>query len=275
MRPLLDPDTERVRSTLQPNHRSPPLIHTETRDSITILRMEHGKVNAVDIKLFHALDAAFDRAVESDTQAIVLTGSGPIFSAGVDLFQVLEGGAGYLRQFLPVLSASVQKVFTLPLPVVAAVGGHALAGGCILAAACDRRVMSRGKGKIGVTELAVGVPYPAMALEALRWLLPHQTVQDLVYAGRMLNAEQALDCGLVDELAGDPEATVERAVEIATGFGRIPRDSFLLAKRQLRQPALDRAKAMADLDDEVIEVWSRPATLDIIRRFLDKTVGRK
>ncbi len=251
------------------------MIQSEQRDSITILRIEHGKANAVDTELFHALDAAFDQAVDADTRAIVLTGNGKLFSAGVDLFQVLAGGSGYLRHFLPVLSASVQKVFTLPLPVVAAVDGHALAGGCILAAACDRRVMSRGKGKIGVTELAVGVPYPVMALEALRWLLPHHLVQDLVYSGRMLDTEQALACGLVDELAEDPAATLDRAIEIARSYARIPRDSFALTKRQLRQPAVDRTAAMAALDDEVVEVWSRPETLDIIRRFLEKTVGRK
>ncbi len=251
------------------------MIHSEQRDSITILRMEHGKANAVDTELFRALDTAFDQAVESDTRAIVLTGSGRIFSAGVDLFQVLKGGTEYLREFLPVLSASVEKVFTLPLPVVAAVGGHALAGGCILAAACDRRVMSHGKGKIGVTELAVGVPYPVMALETLRWLLPHHTVQNLVYSGRMMEAEEALACGLVDELAEYLTSHPQGKSLKPIAFGRIPRDSFRLTKRQLRQPALDQAAALASLDEQAIEVWSRPQTLDIIRRFLEKTVGRK
>ena len=148
------------------------MIHREDRDTVTVLRMEHGKANAVDTDLFTDIGAALDAIEDSSARALVLTGTGSMFSAGVDLFRVLDGGAPYLAEFLPLLSATVRRLFTFPRPIVAAVNGHAIAGGCVLAAACDRRVMNRDKGKIGVTELMVGVPFPADALETLRFLLP-------------------------------------------------------------------------------------------------------
>jgi enoyl-CoA hydratase len=85
-------------------------------------------------------------------RAAVLTGHGPIFSAGVDLLRLRDGGPGYLEEFLPALSDAFLAVFRCPLPVVAAVNGHAVAGGCILVSACDRRVMNADHGRIGVTE---------------------------------------------------------------------------------------------------------------------------
>src|SRR5262245_20876014 len=85
--------------------------------------------------------------------AVLITGQAQIFSAGVDLVRVVEGGAAYVRQFLPALGASLHAVFACSKPVVVAVNGHAIAGGCILACAADYRVMARGPGRIGIPEL--------------------------------------------------------------------------------------------------------------------------
>ena len=101
----------------------------------------------------------------SDAKAVVLTGQGKIFSAGVDLKRLSEGGADYIRKFLPVLHKLYDTVFYHPKPVVAAINGHAIAGGCVLACCADRRIMAREGGRIGVTESLVGVPFPALAFD--------------------------------------------------------------------------------------------------------------
>lgn len=250
------------------------LIHLEDAGGVAVLTMEHGKANAVDTDLFADLNRALDDVAATDPRAVVLTGTGSIFSAGVNLFRVVEEGEPYLRAFLPQLSASIRRLFTLPMPMVAAVNGHAIAGGCILAAACDRRVMNRGQGTIGVTELLVGVPFPADALETLRFLLPERHVQSLVYSGRTLGAEEALAIGLVDEVADSGEV-LDRACAAARRMGRIPGDAFAATKRHIRRPALERMESLApELDPGVLEIWSRPETLAGIRAFLEKTVGR-
>ena len=251
------------------------MIHREDRDRVAVLRMEHGKANAIDPDLFTDLNRALDDLEATASGAVVLTGTGTIFSAGVDLFKVLDGGADYLRAFLPLLSSSVRRLFAFPRPVVAAVNGHAIAGGCILAAACDRRVMGRAAGGIGVSELLVGVPFPVDAFETLRSLLPDHVVQDLVYSGRTLDAAEALAVGLVEEVV-EPEEVVDRAVASAGRLAAIPSQAFALTKRQLRSPALARMeRGAAELDPEVLASWSRPETAARIRAFLERTVGRK
>lgn len=252
------------------------MIHREDQEGVAVLRMEHGKVNAVDVELLDAVVERLDEAAaDTAVRAIVLTGTGSSFSAGVNLFRVLEGGAGYVAEALPKLTRGIRRLFTLPLPVVAAVNGHALAGGAVLASACDRRVMAAGTGRFGFTELMVGVPFPVSALEAVRYLLPPHVVQDLVLTGRTVLPDEARALGLVDELA-TPEATLERSVEVAAQLGRIPRDSFALTKRHLRGDALARMDRLeGDIEPRVLEIWSRPEIHEVIRGFLEATVGKK
>ncbi len=260
------------------------MIHREDSGAVAVLRLEHGKANAIDVDLFADVNRALDdvcppggahETERSAARALVLTGTGSMFSAGVNLFRVLEGGTPYLAEFLPVLSATVRRLFTFPLPVVAAINGHAIAGGCILAAACDRRIMNQEIGKIGVTELLVGVPFPVAAFETLRFLLPERHVQSLVYSGRTVGADEALEIGLVDEIV-EADAVLDQACRLARRMAAIPADAFAITKRQIRQPALDRMQAQAaETDARVLEVWSRPEILDGIRAFLDKTVGNR
>jgi len=250
------------------------MIQRQDQNGVAVLRIEHGKANAIDTDLFDALNDHLDALETSDIEAVVLTGSGSNFSAGVDLFQVIEGGADYLRSFLPALSNGVKRLFALPKPIVAAVNGHAIAGGCVLAAACDYRVMTSGKGKIGVTELLVGVPFPAAAMEVLRFHLPSPVAQELIYSGRLVSSSEAVDIGWVERLAA-PDRVVEEAVAQARRWGRLSSSAFAITKHQLRHEALDRIEQYeSHLDDEILGIWSEPATLDGIRAFMEATVGK-
>lgn len=250
-------------------------LHREDRKAIAVLRIEHGKANAIDLELFQELAGHLSDFAADPPAAVVLTGTGSIFSAGVDLFRVLAEDASYLERFLPVLAATLEDLFTLPLPVVAAVNGHAIAGGCILAAACDHRVLVDGPAKMGVTELLVGVPFPVVAFEVLRHLLPEKEVQSLVYSGRTVSAPEALRLGLVDELA-PPDAVLDRALEVAAKLARIPRPAFALTKELARRPAVERMEHYADrFDPRTARIWASDETRAIMRQFLDRTVGKK
>ena len=114
------------------------MVVREDRNGIRILRLNHGKVSALDIELGDALSAEFKAAADPTVRAVVLIGTGSAFSAGVDLYRVIKDGPEYGRRFLPVLDRMLRDALTFPKPVVAAVNGHAIAGGCILAACCDR-----------------------------------------------------------------------------------------------------------------------------------------
>src|SRR5438046_1457491 len=113
------------------------MMDVSEQDGVAILRMAHGKANAMDAEFCDALTARFAEHRQSSSQAIVMLGSGRIFSAGVDLLRLLDGGAPYIRTFLPKLTTMLTAVFSHPRPVVAAINGHAIAGGCVLACAAD------------------------------------------------------------------------------------------------------------------------------------------
>ena len=251
------------------------MIHREDRDGIAVLRIEHGKANALDAELLEELDERFRELEEERPDAVVLTGTGSIFSAGVDLFRLLEGEPGYLGRFLPALGRGLERLFTFPGPVVGALNGHAIAGGCILACACDLKVMAEGDGRIGVPELRVGVPFPVAPLEILRFAVPPQHLQKLAYVGRTYGPGDALAWGLVDELVA-PERLMERALGAARELAGIPRGSFELTKAHLRRPTLERIAAFrGEIDDRVAALWAEDAIHDHVRDYLERTIGRR
>ncbi|MEM9594581.1 MAG: enoyl-CoA hydratase/isomerase family protein [Acidobacteriota bacterium] len=250
------------------------MIHLEDHGKVAVLRIDHGKANAVDTDLFDALADQLEQLERSAHTALVLTGNGSVFSAGVDLYKVIEGGEAYLQGFLPTLSKGVKQLFRFSKPVVAAVDGHAIAGGCVLAFACDHRVMTSGRGKLGLTELSVGVPFPVAAMEVVRFHVADALVQRLVYGAQLLSPQEAHGHGLVEELA-EPEEVLPKAIAAAEALGRIPGNAFAFTKHHLRDVAVDRMNAYElNLDDEVMRVWTDPQTLAGIRGFMEATVKK-
>lgn len=249
------------------------MIDLERRGGIAILTMRHGKANAFDLELCDALTARFEEVRRSPVDAVVITGQANVFSAGVDLLRVLDGGAAYVRQFLPALSRAFMAVFDCPTPVVAAVNGHAIAGGCILACAADVRVMAAGNGRIGVPELVVGVPFPAAAFEIVRSIGVRRTGA-LVLEGRLLSPNEAEQDGLVDRLA-DADALLDAAIRDAESLAARPRDAFAMTKRQLRAPAMERIeRGRSSIDPEVIDSWCADSTLARIRTYVERTLKK-
>jgi enoyl-CoA hydratase len=244
------------------------VIELEEKGAVAVARLHHGKVQALDVDLLDALIEMLDEVERSDARAVVLTGSGSVFSAGVDLRQVLEGGAQYLERFIPRLTTAFMRLFTFPLPVVAAVNGAAVAGGCVVACACDRRILATS-ARIGATELVVGVPFPVSALEIIRSACGDTTDQ-VILDGKLYVADEARMVGLADEIVA-PEHLLARAVEVAGRLGSLGPAAFRLAKAQLRRPVLERIAADGPVVDPVVRaLWSSPETLASIRTQVER-----
>jgi enoyl-CoA hydratase len=249
------------------------MIERSQHEGILTLRLAHGKASALDIELLDALLRELD-GVADDVRALILTGTGSIFSAGVDLFRLTQGGADYVERFLPLLSRFVRALFAFPRPVVAAANGHAIAGGCIMVLAADVRLMAEGSGRIGVPELLVGVPFPAAALEVVRFVVPRDKVQALLYTGRTLPPREALAAELVDEVVA-PDNLLARAQEIARQLALIPPQVYRLTKQSLRAQALERIERASQAQDrEMLAVWSAAETHAHIREYLRRTLGK-
>lgn len=251
------------------------MLETREQDGVRTLSMVHGKANAFDTELLAALQDSLAAAESDAIKAVVLTGSGSIFSAGVDLFRVVDGGRDYLETFLPALSGLLSRLFSFPKPVIAAINGHAIAGGCILACACDRKVGVRGSARIGVPELRVGVPFPAAALHVVRFAVGNARLAEMVLGGETYTPDRALDLGFLDRLV-DPEDLLECALVEARQLARLGRHTFALTKSQLRRKTAETMRIEGERSDaDVLAVWSDSRTQAKIRAYVDRTLGSR
>ncbi|WP_214368106.1 enoyl-CoA hydratase/isomerase family protein [Pseudonocardia sp. H11422] len=245
-----------------------------TDGRIAVLRLAHGPVSAMDLELCQAVTEQLRGLVADPARAVVLTGTGSSFSAGVDLRRILDGGPDYVQRFFPALAEMFQVAFELTKPVVAAVNGHAIAGGCVLAATADVTLMADGKGRIGLPEIKVGVPFPRIALEVVRYTVGEVAYRRMILGAATHTPADAHAMGLVDQVV-DPAELTARAIEVAQGLAdKVPADTFAATKTQLRRECLERTARYADEDATGIALWSRRATDGWMARYLE-SVTRK
>jgi enoyl-CoA hydratase len=245
------------------------MITAQEHGGVAVARLDHGKVNALDIELLRAITRTMNDLAAAP--AVVLTGIGKVFSAGVDLRRVVDGGPPYVLEFLPALNEAILAVFDHPRPVVAAVNGHAIAGGCVLAAACDLRLMSGGT--IGMTELLVGVPFPIAILEIMRFVTG-PAAAGLLLSARTMGPTDAHRIGLVDAVV-DPGELLAEAVRQAQALARMPADGYALTKEQLHRHTRHRIDELRLTDDpRAVELWTSPAAQAAIGDYLSRLSRR-
>ena len=250
------------------------MIERKDAGGIRTLKLAHGKVSALDIELCEAFVKEMEAAKDPAVKAVILTGSGSSFSAGVDLFRVVKDGPDYGRRFLPVLDDLLRAALTLPKPMIAAVNGHAIAGGCILAAACDHRIMTEGNGRIGIPELAVGVPFPALPMQIMAARMADGPLRDLVYSGRTVLVDEAKAMGLIDEKCPSG-MLIDRATEIAEKMAAIPAGAFALTKEAFYTPIIERTSQLAAMNARVVDAWLQHDTYETIRKYLNQTIKKQ
>jgi enoyl-CoA hydratase len=173
------------------------------------------------------------------------------------------------------LQRGFERLATFPKPLVAAVNGHAIAGGAIMMLACDQRLLARGTARVGLTEVRVGVEFPAWALEVARFATPPQHFPTLICTGRTWPPEEALARGLVDEVV-EPERLLERACAVAEELAAIPPATFAATKLAVRRPMIEAARRQAALTDAaLLERWCAPETLRQVAAFAEQTIKRR
>jgi enoyl-CoA hydratase len=159
-------------------------------------------------------------------------------------------------------------------PLVAAINGHAIAGGLILACACDYRLLGSSEAKLGLTELAVGVPFPPLAIEVVRQAVGLPTARRLVLGADLIGSQEAKQRGIVDEIVSSADLR-DRAVELAGKWSKVPPVTFRLTKQQLSsdlEARMDRHPTA--LGAAVVEAWGSEATRSAIDRFVTRTLSR-
>lgn len=246
-----------------------------TRDgAVATVRMDHGPVNATDLELLEAIvDAFAELETDDEVASVVLTGNARAFSAGVDLRRILDEGETYTRDFLDALTRALLAPLRLTAPVVAAVTGHAIAGGAVLAAACDLAVLTdEPRTRVGLAELAVGVPFPTAAIEVMRRRLGPR-LGEAVWLADLYAPADALARGFVDEVV-PADQVVDRATAIATRLTSAPAGTRRLTHEQLCRDVEDAMAGRAsDWDARVADLWCSDAGRGAIAAFVERTLG--
>jgi enoyl-CoA hydratase len=237
---------------------------------VAVLTIRTGKANAIGPAFLDRLSSQLDALERSGAGALLLTGEGKAFSAGLDLPQLIGLDPPGLERFIRRFSEVMLRVFQLPIPVVAAVNGHAIAGGCVLALQADARIGARGDLRMGLNEVQLGLGLPAVILETLRWQVPPRSMLPVALEGRLVGAEEALELGLLHAVVA-PESLLEEARARATALAALPGPAFRDIKRSVRAPALAAIRAL-EADDA--RRWSEIAFSPEARGRLAEVVAR-
>jgi enoyl-CoA hydratase len=206
-------------------------------------------------------------------RAVVLASAQPgLFSAGWDLPRISAMARAEMKEYLESFCDLVAEIFTYPAPVVAALPGHAIAGGLIVACAADERYAAEGKGRFGLSEVSLGVPLPACCLELFAYVLGPRRMERLTASAQNLPADQALSLGLLDRVvpAADLlEISLERASQLARGSAA----AYAEVKRRARAETVSRFNA-ARKDDPFLDFWFGPDARKRIAALVEKLIGK-
>lgn len=214
-------------------------------DGIATITIDHGKVNAMDLAFFAELNEALDAC--ADDAAVVLVGKERMFSAGLNTKSLEAASRDEQEELLVTFGRTMHRVWLEPRPVVGAVTGHAVAGGTLLAMACDHAVAADGEFRWGLVETTIGFPIPMWAVALARGNVRADRLDDLILPGASVYPAGAVECGFADELA-EPGETLDRALAKARELAQLPRAIYAETKRRLRGEASAEALTAAEAD---------------------------
>jgi enoyl-CoA hydratase len=224
---------------------SDALVTYTMEGTTAVVQMDDGKANALGDTMIDALVAALDRA-EKEASAIVLAGRAERFSAGFDMRVMMSGPAAAVA----LLKHGVELLlgfYGTPLPVVVACTGHALAGGALLLLTGDTRIGAAGAFKIGLNEVAIGIPVPHLAMEFARDRLSPLELTRATLHAHIYAPDEAVTAGYLDRVVPAAEL-LDRAKEEAARLGSLSRVAYSATKQLLRRPTIDRIRTALDAD---------------------------
>ena len=250
------------------------MILTFDHKSIREVRLNRPPVNALTTELLVALRHAIENAPSDGVRALVLSGSPGRFSGGLDVPLLLQLDKAGIASLWRELYATLRAIAVSPIPIVAAITGHAPAGGTVLALFCDARILAQGDFKMGLNEVQVGIPLPPVILAGLQRQVGPRLAEQLAVSGALVSPQEARALGMVDELA-PPEQVVERALAWCQRLLAVPGDAFLATRREARADLV----AIFDRDlqqemDYVTTKWWSESTQSTLRALAER-LGKK
>ena len=252
------------------------MIDVVDHGSIRELRLARPPVNALDPTLIAAVRAALADAVGARREAIVLSGAPGRFSGGLDVPALLPLDRATMHEVWKSFFGLMRDIAAAPVPTVAALTGHSPAGGTVLAICTDYRVLAEGPYMVGLNEVQVGLPVPAVIVQALTYVVGARQAERLATGGLLLGPPEALRVGLVDEVVPLPEV-VPRAIAWATELLARPRAAMSATRLLTRRPLVAAFDSLGDASlAPILDSWFAPesqATLRALAARLKKKPG--
>jgi 3,2-trans-enoyl-CoA isomerase len=249
------------------------MIEKTVRGDIHELRLDRPPVNALSPELLRAISEAVREAPGRGARAVILSGSEGMFSAGLDVPILLEMNREVLGDAMGAFFGAMEALADSAVPVAAAITGHSPAGGAILALFCDWRVMAEGPFTIGFNEVRVGIPMPEVVVALARRTVGPRMAEKLCVSGRLLEPPEALEVGLVDELAA-----VEDVVEAARRWceSTLAPSAFAVdeTRRRMRSDLVELVQNNRAGDEQRLsDEWFRPELQATLRALVARLKG--
>ena len=251
------------------------MIKTIEHGEILEIRLDRPPVNALNHALVTQLRSAIERAPGTGARAVVLSGSPGMFSAGLDVPELLGYDRATMSRFWRDFFDMLRCIALSPIPVAAAITGHSPAGGAVMAIFCDTRVAAEGKFKIGLNEVQVGLPVPRVILAALTRLLGHRQAERLAVRGLLLSPADALAAGMVDQLAA-PEEVIPAALAWCRELVALPPAALSITRQSLRGDFRTLFDALSTgTTEEMTAAWFSDEPQRVLRALATQLSAKK
>jgi enoyl-CoA hydratase/carnithine racemase len=249
-----------------------PMIHLDYEDKVAVLKLSRGITNAINLQLVTELAETLQRVKhDAHMHSLVLGSANDKFlSIGFDIPQLFELAKDDFRTFYQAFNRACLRLYTFPKPTVAAITGHAIAGGCILALCCDYRFIAEGRKFMGLNEIKLGVPVPYPGDCVLRHIAGAPNAREVMYTGEFYQPEELFRMGMVDRIL-PLEQVLQGSIEKARSLGALPQESFAMIKRNGVEGV--EAQVLARLEEKeqfFIERWYSDEARERLREAMEK-----
>lgn len=245
-------------------------IKVTIKDRLAIITLSRGKSNALNREMITELTDMFHNIdVDPNIGGVIITGQENFFSAGLDLMELYHYNAEEVKSFWQLFFKFAATITAFKKPLVAAINGHSPAGGCVIALACDARVMAEGKFIIGLNEVPVGIIVPNSIFQVYSfWIGKAQAARSLL-TGKLFTPEEALEIGLVDELV-NADSILTAAERRIRKYMAFESNTWQQSKLNIRKELIEATTAdQSEVLDLMMVQWWSPNTRNILKTIID------
>ncbi len=221
---------------------------------IATVVLDRGKVNAINVFMVNQIhDCLSDLEKDREIASVILTGHDKFFSFGFDVPEFLSYSKESFSNFLTLFTNLYTYIFLYSKPVIAVLNGHTMAGGCMLALACDHRIMVQGNAKISLNELNFGSAVFSGIVQILKFCVGQKNAQEILYSGNLYTSDKAIELGLIDQVSSQTNL-MDDALKTAGYYAKKAAPAFAAIKHLLRKSVLEGVDERASIE-HFVDIW--------------------